>query len=207
MGGDFAAFCVVALLVVVTPGQDTALTVRNTLTGGRRGGIASAFGVVSGQATWTVASAAGLSALLTASAPLFLALRVGGAAYLVYLGALSLWSALRGSSDGAAPRGEGSRRIGTSYRQGVVSNLGNPKIAIFFTSLVPQFAARHASFVDLLAYGAVLCAYTLVWLTLYACVVAKARAVLRSNGVRRRLDAITGSVLVALGVRVALERP
>jgi threonine/homoserine/homoserine lactone efflux protein len=205
MGANFAAFCLVTLLVVVTPGQDTALAIRNTLAGGRRVGIASAFGVVSGQATWALATAAGLSALLLASEPVFLALRVAGAAYLVYLGARSLWSAARrGRDDPIAARAAVRRR--DAYRQGLVSNLSNPKIGAFFTSVVPQFASRHAAFVDLLAFGAVLCAYTLVWLSLYACAVARAGTFLRSRQARRRLEAMTGTVLVALGVRVALER-
>ena len=188
------AYILVVLLVVVTPGQDTALTIRNTLTGGRRGGVFSALGVVTGQATWTVAAAAGLSALLVASAPAFDAVKLAGAAYLVYLGATTL---LRRDHDvRRKPLGAAG-----AYRQGLLSNLGNPKIAVFFTSLLPQFGS---SFATLLELGAVLCAVTLAWLTLYALMVAKAGDVLRRPRVRRALDAVTGTMLVALGVRVAL---
>src|SRR5881296_1299803 len=87
---SYAAFLAVSLLVICTPGQDTALTIRNTLLGGRRGGLATAAGVAVGQATWTIATSAGLAVLLAASAPLFVAVKLGGAAYLVYLGARSL---------------------------------------------------------------------------------------------------------------------
>ena len=141
-----AAFLGVSLVVIVSPGQDTALTVRNTLTDGRRGGVLTAFGVVTGQLTWALAASAGLSALLLASRPLFVGLRIAGAAYLVFLGAQALAAAIRGRPTDAF----GGRRR-AAYRQGVLSNLGNPKMVVFFTSLLPQFAA---SFGGMLALGA-----------------------------------------------------
>jgi threonine/homoserine/homoserine lactone efflux protein len=187
-------FLLVALVVILTPGQDTALTIRNTLLGGRRHGVLTAAGVAAGQMVWVVATSVGLAALLVASEPAFVALRVVGAAYLVWLGARSLWTAWRGRAHGGAP---GSRRA--PFRQGVLSNLGNPKMAVFFTSLLPQFA--H-SFGALLVHGLVFCALTLAWLSL----VARAGSVLRRPRVRRVVDAVTGAVLVALGLRLAGER-
>src|SRR5207245_7684423 len=92
---NFAAFLGISLVVILSPGQDTALTIRNTLVGGRGGGIATAAGVVSGLATWTVASSAGLAALLVASQPLFLAVRLVGAGYLIFLGLQALYGAIR----------------------------------------------------------------------------------------------------------------
>src|SRR2546430_12586183 len=94
--GYLVAFLGVSLVVIVTPGQDTALTIRNTLGGGRRGGVLTALGVVSGQLTWALAASAGLSAVLLASRPVFVGLRLAGAAYLVLLGAQALLSAIRG---------------------------------------------------------------------------------------------------------------
>ena len=203
----FAAFCVVALLVVVTPGQDTALTIRNTLAGGRRGGVFSALGIVTGQATWTVATAAGLAAVLVASSGAFLALKLIGAAYLVYLGARSLLAALRRSGPASSARPRGAVANGrVAYRQGLLSNLGNPKIAAFFTTLLPQFAPSNASFPDFVAHGIVLCGLTLVWLTLYACVVARTADFLSRTRARRVLEGVTGATLVGLGIRLAAER-
>jgi threonine/homoserine/homoserine lactone efflux protein len=187
------AFLGVSLVVIVTPGQDTALTIRNTLQGGRAAGIRTAAGVSLGQAAWALAAAAGVTALLRASEPAFLALRIAGAAYLVWLGAFALRSALRGS-----PARLPVRR-GAPLRQGLVSNLGNPKMAVFFTSLLPQFG--H-SFPALLGLGLVFCALTLVWLSAYAAAVARAGDFLRRSRVRRAVDALTGTVLVALGVRL-----
>ena len=199
---SLAAFLVVAAIVIVTPGQDTALTIRNSLLGGRSAGLATAAGVSAGQAVWTLATSAGHAALLVASEPAFIALKLVGAAYLVYLGAQSLLAALRGrhrthvESDSAAPT--------VGFRQGVLSNLGNPKMAVFFSSLLPQFGGT--SFVGLLALGLVFCTLTLMWLSAYAVVVARAGDVLRRPAIRRVLDAATGVVLTALGIKLATER-
>jgi threonine/homoserine/homoserine lactone efflux protein len=196
---QLAAFLGVSAVVIVTPGQDTALTIRNTLLGGRRAGVGTAFGVVGGQLAWALATSAGLAALLLASAPLFTAIRLAGAAYLVVLGAQALAAAVRGRPH----QDRIHRRRSSAVRQGLLSNLGNPKMAVFFTSLLPQFAA---SFTGMLSLGLLFAALTLSWLSLYALAVARASGLLRKTRVRRALDAVTGLALVALGLRVAAER-
>ena len=150
--GELAAFLGIAILVIVTPGQDTALTIRNTMLGGRPAGVATAGGVAAGQACWTAAASIGLAALLVASEPVFVALRLAGAAYLVYLGLQALRHAVRPGSR-TAERVEGAHWLPRAFRQGLLSNLGNPKMAIFFTSLLPQFGS---SFGRLLALGLLL---------------------------------------------------
>ncbi len=208
VGISFAAFLGVSIFVIVTPGQDTALTIRNTLVGGRAAGIATAAGVVTGLATWTVASSAGLAALLLASQPLFLLIRLAGAAYLVFLGLQALRAALfsRGTRAFSSPaRGGGSGR--GAYFQGLISNLSNPKIIVFFLSLLPQFVTRsHAVFVSLLLLGLIFCSITLAWLTLYALVVARIGDFVRRDRVRRGLEATTGLVLIGLGLKLATDR-
>jgi threonine/homoserine/homoserine lactone efflux protein len=196
-----AAFAVVSAIVIVTPGQDTALTIRNSLLGGRGTGLATALGVASGQAVWTVATSLGLAALVVASEPVFVALKLVGAAYLVYLGAQSLVAAVRRRQ--RAQTGSGSARPRAAFRQGALSNLGNPKMAVFFSSLLPQFGS---SFAELLALGVLFCCLTLTWLSAYAVVVARAGDVLRRPAIRRVIDAVTGAVLVALGLRLASDR-
>jgi threonine/homoserine/homoserine lactone efflux protein len=209
MAVNLAAFLGVSILVIVTPGQDTALTIRNTLVGGRRSGILTAAGVASGQFIWTVATSAGLAALIVASEPVFTALKLAGAAYLIFLGAQALYAALR-------PRGADSNanvvlahrldRI-AAYRQGVLSNLGNPKMAVFFSSLLSQFIAPgHASFETLLMLGIIFNAMTLAWLTGYALVVARVGDGPRRDRVRRSMEAVTGLALVGLRLRLATER-
>jgi threonine/homoserine/homoserine lactone efflux protein len=192
------SFLGVSALVIVTPGQDTALTIRNSLRAGRRGGVMTALGVSTAQVVWAAATSAGLAALLVASEPVFLALRWLGAAYLVFLGLQSLLRSVRG-----ADRADPPRRSRSAYRQGLVSNLGNPKMAIFFSSLLPQFA--H-SFGALFVLGLLFAAMTLTWLSAYAVAVSKAGDVLRRTNVRRVMDAIVGAVLVAFGARLAAER-
>jgi len=197
--GQLAAFLGVSLVVIVTPGQDTALTIKNTLGGGRRSGVLTALGVVSGQVTWAVAASAGLSAVLLASRPVFTGLRLVGAAYLVFLGGQALLAAVRGQPAAAV----GTGRRSTVYRQGLLSNLGNPKMVVFFTSLLPQFGS---SFGGMLLLGLVFAGITLAWLTLYAFAVARAKAVLMRAPVRRVLDGLAGVVLVSFGLRLAAER-
>jgi len=200
---ELLAFLGVSALVIVTPGQDTALTIRSTLLGGRRAGVLTAFGVSTGQAVWTIAASAGITALLLASEPAFLAVKLAGAVYLVFLGGQMLVHALRRSPDPLqVARPGGGLEPRTAYRQGVVSNLGNPKMAVFFTSLLPQFAS---SFAGLLALGAVFAGLTVAWLAAYAVAVAALGDRLLASRARRVLDAATGTVLVALGLRLARE--
>jgi len=197
---------VLSIIVIVTPGPDTALTIRNTLLGGRAGGVATAAGVALGQATWSVATSAGIAALLVAAEPAFVALKLAGAAYLVLLGAQALVSALRlgRSTEAAATLQRAGLRPATALHQGAVSNLTNPKMAVFFPSLLPQFVSPNmSSFAALLTLGLIFCVMTLSWLTVYAFVVARAGDVLRRARVRRVVEGLTGTVLVAFGIRVA----
>jgi threonine/homoserine/homoserine lactone efflux protein len=208
--GQLIAFLGVSAVVIVTPGQDTALTIRNTLVGGRRPGVLTALGVSTGQACWTVATSAGIAALLVASEPAFVALKLAGAAYLVFLGAQALYNALLGGRPKPrVARATAPQRLApaVAFRQGVISNLGNPKMAVFFTSLLPQFTpGGGASFSVLLLLGLLFCTMTFVWLTGYAFAVARAGDFLRRPPIRRALDALTGAVLVALGLRLATEK-
>jgi len=202
-------FLAIAAVVIVTPGQDTVLTIRNTLQGGRRSGVATALGVVTGQAAWTLAASAALVAVLRASEAAFAAVRYAGAAYLVWLGAQGLIAAFRpgraAATDPAAPARKLSPRA--AYRQGVLSNLGNAKMAVFFSSLLPQFAPPgQASIVSLMLLGLVFCSMTLVWLTGYAFAVARAGDVLARRGFRRALDGACGATLVGFGLRLATGR-
>jgi threonine/homoserine/homoserine lactone efflux protein len=206
---ELLAFLGVSALVIVTPGQDTALTIRSTLLGGRPSGILTAFGVAAGQAVWTLSASIGITALLIASESAFLAVKLAGAGYLVFLGVQMLVRAVRRRGLPAriepASDGLGSR---TAFRQGVVSNIGNPKMAVFFTSLLPQFAPESGPrFATFLVLGLCFCAMTAAWLSGYAFAVARARDVFERSRVRRFVDGLTGAVLVGLGLRLATEKP
>jgi len=204
----FEAFLAISALLAVTPGPDTALVTRNALLGGRRAGAFTIGGVSLGLLVWTLAAAGGVAALLRASEPAFVALKLVGAAYLVFLGAQALWGAAHGSGARVEAGLPGANRLRPqlAFRQGLVCNVGNPKVAIFFTSFLPQFArGDRPPFTALLLLALAFSAIGLTWLSLYNLAVAKAGDVLRRRSVRRVLEGITGAVLVGLGGRLALE--
>lgn len=208
MLATLVAFIGVSIFILITPGPDTALTLRNTLIGGRRTGLFTALGVAIGLSIWAFATSLGLVALIVASEPVFVAVKYAGAAFLICLGARSLVSAWRGAPDTATARA--APRILSPWgglSQGVASNLSNPKIAVLFTSLLPQFATTgEGAFASLLLLGLSFCAMTFCWLTLYAVAVARLGDVLRRRHVRRAIEAVTGGVLIALGVRIVAEQ-
>ncbi len=207
--GGLLAFLGVAVLVIVTPGPDTALTVRNALLGGWRAGVATAAGVVTGQAIWAFGTSIGIVGLLATSEPVFVAVKLVGAGYLMFLGVQSIRAALVHAPRTEPPDGRVQRRAlppCRAFRQGVVNDLGNPKMAAFFTSLLPQFVpSRDVSFAMPMALGLLFCAMTLVWLMLYASTVARIGEVLRRPAIRRALEGVTGAVLIGLGIRLAAE--
>jgi threonine/homoserine/homoserine lactone efflux protein len=199
--GSYLAFLGVSLLVICTPGQDTALTIRNTLAGDRTTGAATAAGVALGQAAWTIATSAGLAVVLMASAPLFVAIRLAGGAYLIYLGVRAIVVPAKTERSESAGRARPSH----AFLQGFLSNLSNAKMVAFFIGLLPPFAGAHPSFLVLLALGLNFCLLTLVWLVAYALAVERLSAWLRRSAVRRALDVALGSVLIVLGLRVGRE--
>jgi threonine/homoserine/homoserine lactone efflux protein len=201
---QLAAFVPVAAVVICTPGPDTAITIRNALSGGRDAGICTAAGVAAGQAVWTVAAGLGLAGLLRASEPAFLAVKAAGAAYLILLGIQSLRAARKHQAAALEVTPAPMSRV-RALRQGMLNDLGNPKMAGFFIGLLPQFAGR-GSLAGFLGFGFLFCVLTFGWLTGYSLVIARARKVFERPGIRRSLDAVTGCVLIGLGVRLAAEQ-
>ncbi len=176
--GQHLAFLGVSLLVICTPGQDTALTIRNTLLGGRGTGSATALGVSAGQATWTVATSA--------------------RSVLKSIGSRNL-------ADDLATRPAMRLSPRSAFVQGFLSNLSNAKMVAFFISLLPPFAGPHPSFGVLIALGLNFSILTLAWLVGYAFAVGRMGRWLRRSSIRRALDGILGAVLVGLGIRVGAE--
>jgi threonine/homoserine/homoserine lactone efflux protein len=203
------AFFAIATLLSLTPGPDTALVTRNALMGGRRAGAFTILGIGAGLLVWTIAASAGIAAVLRASEPAFLAIRVVGGAYLVFLGAQALWQAIRGVGVRVQIAAGGTHRIPPrhAFRQGALCNLGNPKIAIFFTSFLPQFVqGEDPSFGALLILGLAFSAIGVTWLLTYNLAIARAGEFLRRPLVRRIVEGTTGAVLVGFGIRLATER-
>ena len=196
-------FVAVAAVVVVTPGVDMALVTKNALLHGRRAALASALGVNVGIALWTIAAAIGLAALVRASAEAFAVVKFAGAVFLIYLGVQAMRGAGHRFEFAALP----ALSTGAAFRQGLISNALNPKIAVFFTSLLPQFIdADGSALLQLLALGAIFNLFGIVWLTTYALAASRARTALQRPHIRSALDYLSGVVLVGLGVRLAFER-
>jgi threonine/homoserine/homoserine lactone efflux protein len=204
---SIVAFSAVAALLTVTPGADMALVTRNALDGGQRAAFATTLGIVTGIMAWALLSAVGIAALLAASATAFSILKLAGAAYLVVLGVRAIWRS-RGRATperNAPPERVGER--GSPFLQGLLTNLLNPKIAVFYTTLLPQFIVPgDPVLIKSLVLAAIHNALGLVWLSGYAWAVTTAGDLLRRPRARRALDRLTGVVLIALGVRLALER-
>jgi LysE type translocator len=130
--GDVAGFAAVAALIVLVPGPDMALVLRNGVAHGRRAAVATALGVNAGLLVWALAAALGIAAVLHASSEAFTVLKLAGAAYLVLLGARALVDAWRGTGQSLPT---GPRRRSSPFREGLLSNLLNPKIALVYTTL------------------------------------------------------------------------
>jgi threonine/homoserine/homoserine lactone efflux protein len=191
-------FAGVAVLVTLTPGPATAMLIRSALRGGRRAALLTTFGNSVGIFFWGVASAAGVSALVGASEAAFVALKVTGGIVLVILGVQSVRHRDR-------PPAQRGLRLGGPFREGVVTSLANPKLAVFFVALFPQFLSRgHATILLGLAMAATIVAMDLVWFSTLAFVVTRAKSAVAERW-GKRVERVTGTVMIGLGLRVALE--
>ena len=198
-----------SILVTIVPGPDMALVMRQVFLGGTGLAQRTILGNLSGLVVHAVALAAGLSALLVASAEAYTVVKVAGAVYLVYLGIQTLRSARRDApteGDGAlAARPIPSMR--TAYVQGLVSTVLNPKPALLFLTYLPQFIDESRAVLPQVAFLAgIHILVGLIWMTLYAHIVQRAHRTLTRRDVRRWLQGATGAILITLGLRVALER-
>lgn len=202
---DLAPFLALSVLLIVIPGPDTAVVTKNALAGGKRGGVFAACGVAIGLTVWTLAAALGIAALLRASEVAFDALKLVGAVYLIWIG-VQLLRKPGGAAAAAAAAGARRQRASRALRQGLLTDLGNPKIAVFFTSFLPQFVGHGGSaFASLLALGLLFAVLTLTWLAAYGVAVGHGTKLLRRPRVQRVLDRFTGLVFLGFGVRLAFE--
>jgi threonine/homoserine/homoserine lactone efflux protein len=198
-------FLGVIALLTITPGADMAMVARSVFMGGRRAAFATTLGISAGCVVWALASAAGIAAVLAASETAYDTLRLVGAAYLVWLGIQSLLAARRGYSSRETVQ-SAARRGPSPFRQGLLTNLFNPKIALFYTTFLPQFIGPGDPVMLLsLAMAGVHILLGLVWLSAYAWLLDRTLEAFRGSRVRRALDALTGAVLVGLGIRVAAD--
>jgi len=216
-------FALASTLVILAPGPDSMLVMRNTMRGGRRAGWVTACGTLSGLTIWALAAALGLSALLRVSHVGYDILRFCGAAYLLWLGVTSLAHFRRkntaepvAQASRSAPAvpgltvpgltGPGTTRPRRAYLNGLLSNLLNPKISVFFMAFLPAFVPAGASAVEFsLVLGIWFIAETGLWLAVVAWLADRGVRWLRRPAVQRWMERVTGIVLIGFGLRLATE--
>jgi threonine/homoserine/homoserine lactone efflux protein len=229
---DLATFVLIALLLTITPGVDTVLVLRSSIARGTPGGLASAAGICSGLLVHALLSSVGLTVILSQSATAYHAVRLAGAAYLLWLGGRILWQSrprrdaqpappddLRdsGESDDSgdpgsvltavgAPSPTAPRGFVAAFFEGLANNLLNPKVVLFYLAVVPQFVPQGGSIVATsLLLGGIHALMGIAWLGLVAAAAGRARRWFARPGVRAWLDRCAGTVLLAFGTRVALS--
>jgi threonine/homoserine/homoserine lactone efflux protein len=211
MDPQLSAFLLVATLLAVTPGADTMLVTRNVLGRGRTAGLATIAGIAAGCVVHAALSAVGVSLILVRSAEAFHALKWGGAAYLIILGIQSLrawWRADDVAPAAAKTDGErtGSRRL-RSFLEGLLTNVLNPKVGLFYLAFLPQFIRPDEPVLARsLLLGGLHVGIGVVWLSLLSLSLVRIRPLVESRLWRARLEGASGAVLIALGVRLAAER-
>lgn len=199
--GSFLGFAIVLVLV---PGPDFTVVTRNTLTGGRRRGAWSGVGVASSNLLQGCAAVAGLGAVIVHLQPLFEAIKWAGIAYLLYLAAHAIRSAVRGEysmTDAVPSRGQGVK----GFRQGFLSNITNPKVLVFYLAVLPQFLGPHTPVAILFVFALTHAMLSLSYLQIVVFAAARLRAALTRRAVRRGLDLATAGALVGFGTRLAAE--
>jgi threonine/homoserine/homoserine lactone efflux protein len=205
------AFVGTSLLVIVTPGPDTATTIRNALRHGRRGALLTPLGTGSAILIHATLAALGLSSLLHTAAGLYTGIKLCGAAYLIFLGIQAFRSA-RHMEQTPDRLMKGAKRLPTmggdaAYWQGFLSAILNPKLVVFFATFLPQFIqAGRPILPQMLLLGALFDSMVVVWLMGYGLFVTRMRAVFTSPAIRRRMERLTGAVLIVLGARLVLEK-
>lgn len=201
------AWALVAVIGAATPGIDLMIVLRSTLFHGRRSGFSAVIGVEMGHAIWAIASLIGLTALLAASTLAYDVVRIAGACYLVWLGCTAIWKSLpRNWPMAAEAEALPAQSPGSAVRSGMTSNLLNPKVGVFYISILPQFLPTGPSAAG---WGVLLVAIALtigtVWHAAIVLLATRARGILTRERVKIWLDRTSAAVMIALGVRLATE--
>jgi len=204
LDSSILAFIGIAALLTVLPGADMALVAKVTLLEGKRAAFFTSLGICAGLPVHATASALGLSVILATSAEAFTVVKFAGAVYLAYLGIRTIRDSFRAAADQAVAVGR-TQSGRAAFVQGWLSNVLNPKVALFYLTFLPQFISPGDSVLARsLLLAAIHAVLGLAWLPLYAYAIDRIGAVMR--GARRWLERVSGAALISLGVRLALER-
>ncbi len=211
MDSQIISYTLVVALLTLTPGADTMLVIRNVLSRGRLSGVATTLGGNCGLFVHATLSALGLSVILVNSALAYEVVKTAGAIYLVFLGLKSLYGAMRQPTAVAEkadqPQQTGSKSFQTSFMEGFVTNILNPKVAIFYLAFLPQFIRpQDPVLLKSLALAGIHAGLGIIWLGSLSFVLHQGRNFIQTSGFRRWLEGISGLVLIGLGVRLVFEK-
>ena len=204
---QLVTFVVLAAALTLSPGADTLLVIRNVVARGRGAGVATAFGICCGLFVHATLSALGLSVLLAHSAWAYELLRICGALYLLWLGLQSLARALQRTDDKAAVEATTPPSRARSFREGLLTNVLNPKVAVFYLAFLPQFVGLHDPvFAKSMLLAGIHASMGLAWLAALAAMLDRARALIARPRVKRLFEGVSGGILVGLGARLVFAR-
>ncbi|RDU37143.1 LysE family translocator [Neobacillus piezotolerans] len=205
---NFFLFLIMSLFLIVLPGPDIAVVTKNTITAGKVGGLKTATGTCVALLIHTSAAILGLSALIMKSAILFSILKYVGAVYLIYLGVKALWS-LRKKDETASLEAVTNTRYENKscFKQGFLTDILNPKVAVLFLTLLPQFVhPGSGTFIPFLIMGITYTVLTAVWFLIYVTLINHISVFMKKPKTQSIIEGITGTILIGFGIKLALEK-
>jgi RhtB (resistance to homoserine/threonine) family protein len=205
---NFYLFIIMSILLIILPGPDTAIATKNTLLIGRMGGVKTIVGTCCALLIHTFAAVVGLSAIIVKSSFLFSVFKYVGALYLIYLGIKSLWG-LRKKDQEEQLETNVENKYGNKscFKQGFLTNLLNPKVAVFFLTFLPQFVETDRNtFIPFLIMGITYAVLTAVWFIFYVFLLNKISSFMKKPKTQKIIEGITGTILIGFGIKLALEK-
>lgn len=201
-------FVTMCILLILLPGPDTAIATKNTLTLGKKGGLKTVFGTCCALFIHTLAAVLGLSAIIAKSAFVFTIFKYVGGAYLIYLGVKSFISMKQQKHNMEITKEDGVKYHHHScFKQGFLTNLLNPKVAVFFLTFLPQFVNPHnQSFLPFVWMGLTYVALTAIWFVIYILLLNAIRTFMMKPRTQFAIEGITGTALVGFGIKLAVEK-
>lgn len=205
---NFYLFVLMCIFLIILPGPDTAITTKNTVTVGSIGGLKTALGICCALLIHTSAAVLGLSAIIVKSALLFSFFKYVGAVYLIYLGAKTLWSLKKKEVAASVEMNTKRQFVNKScFKQGFLTNILNPKVAVFFLTFLPQFVDTGSNtFLPFLIMGITYTVLTAVWFLLYVYLINQISAFMKKPKTQNIIEGITGTILIGFGIKLALEK-
>lgn len=202
---NYLLFIIMSICLIILPGPDTAMATKNTLVAGKMGGVKTVFGTCVALLIHTLAAVIGLSALIVKSALLFSIFKYVGALYLIYIGIKALLAVKNKEGVNTNDVSINNDKEHTScFRQGFLTNLLNPKIAVFFLTFLPQFLnPSHNTFIQLLVMGLTYLVLTIIWFAFYIFLIDKISAFMKKPKTQRYIQGLTGIVLIGFGIKLA----